>query len=124
MISLSYFYIQTNLEGNMSREVLTIEVVSCRLKEVISPKYTWPEIPTGWQLKFIVFPDGEVNMDFLHPVSCVFWSEDNGFLETPYTPNGKPVTRELLEMCGVPYMTAFGCATVNDTPLTTHLTSV
>ncbi|EKF9501228.1 hypothetical protein ACPF3S_003168 [Vibrio cholerae] len=108
----------------MNQEILTVEIVSQRLKEVVSPDYVWPEMPTGWQLEFIVYPDGEVNMDFLHPVSCVFWSEDNDFLETPYTQDKRPITRGLLDECGVSYMTTFGHATVSDKPKESHLKSV
>ncbi|MGU3796272.1 hypothetical protein [Vibrio diabolicus] len=53
----------------MNQEILTVESVSQRLKDVVSPDYAWPEMPTGWQLEFIVYPHGEVNMDFLHPVT-------------------------------------------------------
>lgn len=108
----------------MTQETLTIAIVSERLKDFVSPEYAWPELPTGWQLKFIVFPDGEVNMDFLHPVSCAFWSEDNGFLQTPFGRMKEPITRSVLDKCAVPYMTTFGHAAVNTKPKESHLKSI
>lgn len=108
----------------MNQEMLTVEVVSQLLKEVVSPDYVWPEIPTGWQLEFIVYPEGKVDIDFLHLVSCTFWSEDNGFIKTPYTKDKNPITSKLLDKYGIPYMTVFGHATVNDKPKESHLKSV
>lgn len=39
-------------------EILNVEIVAERLKEFVSPDYQWPVISAGWQLEFIVYPDG------------------------------------------------------------------
>ena len=49
------------------------EEIIARLSEVVSLDYKWPDIPKGWQLVFIVYPDRSVEMDLLHIVSCQFW---------------------------------------------------
>lgn len=46
--------------------------------------YCWPEAPgASWGLVVCSYPDGETDLDFVHPVSGRFWSEDNGFLPAP-----------------------------------------
>lgn len=105
----------------MAQEVLTVEIVSERLTGFISKEYKWAKMPYGWQLEFIVYPDGLVDMDFLHPISGVFWSEDNGFLDMPVLPDGSRITADILKKAGVPYMTTFGHAEVSDKPTESHL---
>ncbi|TKD35325.1 hypothetical protein FCG41_17955 [Azotobacter chroococcum] len=47
-------------------------------------KYRWPLPPdAAWQTVVCLYPDGQCDLDFVHPVSRRFWSEDNGFLELP-----------------------------------------
>ena len=43
-----------------------------------APCYIWP-LPSdpSWDLVVIVYRDGHPVLDWLHPVSCRFWSEDN-----------------------------------------------
>lgn len=108
----------------MTTEPLVLSEVKEKLASVVSDGYEWPEIPQGWQIEFIVYPDGEVNMDFLHPVSCVFWSEDNGHLELPVMNNGEFITATVLKNAGIPFMTTFGHAVVSDEPKPAHLKSV
>lgn len=103
---------------------LSVHDAQAALREVVCSSYSWPEQPAGWQLKFIVYPDGEVIMDFGHPVSCTFWSEDHAPLQTPYQPNKAPITWQHLKAAKVPFMTTFGQAMVSTEPSTPHLTPV
>ena len=105
----------------MSQEVLTVEIVSRRLAEFVSPDYKWPAMPPGWQVEFVIYPDGEINMDFLHPVSCAFWSEDNEFLDLPIKHDGTPITVEILKKAAIPFMTTFGHVEVSNKPVKSHL---
>lgn len=100
---------------------LVLSEVKEKLSSVVSESYEWPEPPKGWQIKFIAFPDGNVDIDFLHPVSDVFWSEENGLLEPPFMNNGKYITANHLKSAGIPYMTTFGCAAVSESPKQPHL---
>lgn len=44
----------------------------------------WPTPPdASWRLVVCFYPDGELDLDFVHHVSRRFWSEDNGFLPLP-----------------------------------------
>lgn len=103
---------------------LVLSEVKEKLVSVVSENFEWPEIPKGWQLEFIVYPNGEVDMDLLHPVSGVFWSEDNGHFEPPIMNNGKYITANVLKKAGIPFMTTFGQATVSDKPNSPHLKCV
>jgi hypothetical protein len=49
-----------------------------------APGYVWP-MPDdpAWQFVVFVYRDGFATVDWLHPVSRRFWSEDNGPLELP-----------------------------------------
>lgn len=101
---------------------LVLSEVKEKLSGLVSDSYEWPEPPPkGWQVEFIVFPNGDVDMDFLHPVSDVFWSEENGHLEPPIMSNGKQITAEHLKNAGIPYMTTFGCAAISESPNESHL---
>ena len=51
---------------------LKLDDVKARLEGIVQPDYLWPDIPKGWQLEFIVYPDGFVRTDLLHPVSGTF----------------------------------------------------
>lgn len=51
---------------------------------VVPDNYVWPTPPdASWHLVVCCYPDGELDLDFVHPVSRRFWSEDNGFLALP-----------------------------------------
>lgn len=55
-----------------------------RRSRLVSDGYKWPVPPdVSWRLVVCAYPDGEVDLDFAHPVSRRFWSEDNGFLDLP-----------------------------------------
>lgn len=55
-----------------------------RRDRLVSGNYEWPTPPdASWLLIVCCYPDGEVDLDFAHPVSRRFWSEDNGFLALP-----------------------------------------
>jgi len=50
----------------------------------VAPAYEWPVPPdAAWSLVACCYPYGEIDLDFVHPVSGRFWSEDNGFLTPP-----------------------------------------
>lgn len=104
-----------------NKTVLSVESVKVALGGIVSPEYQWPEQPAGWQLEFIVYPDGEVVMDFLHPVSCSFWSEDNEPLETPLKQDKTALTWKDLKAAGIPFMTTFGHAGVSTDAAEPHL---
>lgn len=44
---------------------------------------SWPEKLPGWDLVVCRYPDGELDIDLVHPISRRFWSEDNDFLPMP-----------------------------------------
>ena len=106
------------------REPLTIEVAAERLSGIVSTEYKWPELLPGWQLEFIAYPEGDLDMDMLHPVSGVFWSDDNEPLPLPYKSDESPITVWDLIALKLPYMTTFGYATVVDKPKESHLSLV
>lgn len=46
--------------------------------------YVWPTPPDrSWETIVCLYPNGACELDFVHPVSRMFWSEDNGFLILP-----------------------------------------
>lgn len=50
----------------------------------VPAEYRWPLPPdAAWQVVVCLYPDGLCDLDFVHPVSRVFWSEENGFLDLP-----------------------------------------
>ncbi len=98
-----------------SLNTLHLEYVVSQLKDFIHPDYHWPDIPKGWQLEFIVYPDGEVNMDFLHPITCCFWSDDHDFLDVPTLINNERFSAQVLKRAGIPYITTFSQAAISDT---------
>lgn len=102
-------------------KILNIEIVAERLKDFVSPDYQWPVMPVGWQLEFIVYPDGKVDMDFCHSVSRAFWSESNDFLELPKLIDGSVISVDVLKNADVPFMTTFGQAKESYLPIESHL---
>ncbi|ELC3209952.1 hypothetical protein [Vibrio fluvialis] len=88
-----------------NNEVLTVECVSERLKGIVSPEYQWPVVPEGYQLEFILHPDGSIILDFLSPEKAMFWSEAaDELMETPYTNDKQPITWQMLKRAGIPFM--------------------
>ncbi len=55
------------------------------LQTPLAPEdYQWPSPPDrSWEMVVCVYPDGLCDLDFVHPVARVFWSEGNGFLKLP-----------------------------------------
>lgn len=105
---------------------LNLEAVTGRLKGVICPDYQWPEVPAGWQLEFVAYPDGFVIMDVLHPISGAWLSEDHedGILDQPMKHNGEPLSAQVLQKAGIPFMTTFATAAVSNEPKELHLSVV
>lgn len=83
---------------------LSVNTVSKALAEIVSPDYVWPDNPEGWQLEFILAPTGDLIMDFLEPISAVFWSEENEELVLPYKTDGSDITPRDLKTAGIPFM--------------------
>lgn len=54
----------------------------------VCDEFAWPDQPPpGWQFMILVYPDRLCCMDYGHPVSRKFWSEENGFFSLPPDPN-------------------------------------
>ncbi|HGS4617177.1 TPA: hypothetical protein ACMDTM_003335 [Vibrio cholerae] len=88
-----------------NNKVLTVEFVSERLKGIVSPDYQWPVVPEGYQLEFILHPDGSIILDFLSPEKAMFWSEAaDEEMETPFTKDGNPITWQMLKQEKIPFM--------------------
>lgn len=52
--------------------------------------FSWPLPPDpSWMTVICLYPDGKCDLDFAHPISRRFWSEDNGHLELPCYESGK-----------------------------------
>lgn len=108
----------------MGKRLMDTNEIVNRLKPMINSGYKWPEVPSGWQLEFIAYPGGELDMDLLHPVSARFWSEDNDFLDMPIMGDGHTISVADLKAAGVPFMTTFGTAAVSDAPKGPHLKAI
>ncbi len=66
-----------------------------------SSDYQWPVPPdAAWELVVCCYPDGECNLDLVHPVSRRFWSEENGFLDPPCGSGESYFTRHWYERMG------------------------
>ncbi len=104
--------------------MLSLEQVKVNLSDIVKPEYEWPKIPLGWQLEFIAYSNDDVDMDLLHPVSGVFWSEHNGPFQPPIMYNEKNITATALKKAGVPFMTTFGEAKISEKPKEAHLNIV
>jgi hypothetical protein len=86
-------------------DVLAVEFVSERLSEVVSKDYVWPVVPEGYQLEFLLHPDGTIILDFLNTETGCFWSEFVDMeIETPYTTDNNPIAWQHLESLGIPFM--------------------
>lgn len=67
--------------------------------------YEWPTPPdASWELIVCIYPGGSFDLDLLHPVSCRFWSEDNGFFAVP-TEDRSLINRDWFESMGFDVMT-------------------
>lgn len=108
----------------MSDSKITVEKAASLLKGLISEGYLWPEVPAGWDLVFIAHPDGAVEMDFAHPVSRSFWSDDNEYLQIPSKVDGGDIDMYTLIKAQIPYMTSFYSAEVVDKKIEPHLKSI
>lgn len=89
----------------------------------VEDDYHWPIPPKGWDLMFTLFEGGCIEIDFAHPVSRIFWSEDNGELEQPRFKEGCTLDQHHLEELGIRYLTPFYTAAITQVK-TTHLSSV
>ncbi|EKO3612165.1 hypothetical protein M3914_003376 [Vibrio metschnikovii] len=86
-------------------EILTVDSVSKKLKGIVSDDYQWPVVPDGYQLEFILHPDGSIILDFLNTEKGIFWSEvANEVMETPFKSDGSPITWETLKTANIPFM--------------------
>lgn len=53
-------------------------------KRMAPEGYQWPSPPDrSWETIVCVYPNGDCELDFVHPVSRMFWSDGNGFLALP-----------------------------------------
>lgn len=67
--------------------------------------YQWPAPPdSSWELIVCIYPNGSFELDLLHPVSCRFWSEGNGFFNNP-TEDLSLMNRGWFESMGFDVMT-------------------
>jgi hypothetical protein len=87
--------------------------------------YEWPTPPdASWQLIVCFYPGGSFDLDLLHPVSCRFWSEHNGFFEVP-TEDRSLLNRDWFESMGFDVMTMQPAMQVDiDDSKTPHLRMV
>lgn len=85
---------------------ITVEQAAERMSPFISSEYQWPVLPKNgnWQLKFIVYQDGGVVMDFLDTDTGEWWSESNHTLEVPYNEEGAEITYKILIEAGIPFL--------------------
>lgn len=88
---------------------------------LVSDGFEWPAQPDpSWILIACCYPDGEMDLDFAHPVSRRFWSEDNGFLALPEE-NTRFFDRSWYEQMGFEVMMMMPTATVAEKVGTSHL---
>ncbi|MEH6454821.1 MAG: hypothetical protein V7749_00735 [Cocleimonas sp.] len=88
----------------VSCERLDVSSIYIKLRDIVSSHYQWPVVPNGWQLEFIAYPNGDLDMDFLNPVTGVFWSEDHEPLLMPHIEDGTPITTQTLFSASIPFM--------------------
>ncbi len=66
--------------------------------------FQWPTPPdASWELIVCFYPGGKFDLDLLHPVSCRFWTEDNGSFDVP-TEDPTLMNREWFEKMGFDLM--------------------
>jgi hypothetical protein len=97
---------QTKKGKYMTHKTLTVEAAALKLKDIVSPNYEWPNNPEpGYELEFILHPDGSIILDFLNEERAMFWSEAaSEFMNTPLKNNGEPITWKDLKSVGISYM--------------------
>lgn len=104
------------VEGNLETWMMRAFAygASGRVAKKAGIDYQWPKPPDcAWQLVVCCYSEGECDLDFLHPVSRKFWSEDNGFFESP---PGKRFSRQWYEKMGFsivemsPFSVAIDCS--------------
>lgn len=50
----------------------------------VSSDFAWPQPPdAAWQLVVCCYPDGECDLDMVHPVSRRFWTDDHPYFDPP-----------------------------------------
>ncbi len=70
----------------------------------IPDDFQWPTPPdASWELVVCFYPDGKFDLDLLHPVSCRFWTEDNGFFDVP-TEDPTLISRDWFKKMGFDLM--------------------
>lgn len=83
--------------------------------------YQWPTAPdASWDLIVCHYPNGVCEIDFVHPVSRAFWSDENDFLRLP-ADDGRRLNCDWFEDMGfelMPMMPINGMVTIqsNTTP--------
>lgn len=93
---------------------------------IVSQDYRWPTPPdAAWELVICCYPDGECDLDLVHPVSRRFWSEDNGFFDPPGEGKGaRYFTRHWYVRMGFDVMNFHPDAVATVGPSTCHLSVV
>lgn len=79
---------------------------------------SWPEKLPGWDLVICRYPDGELDIELVHPVSRRFWSEDNHFLPIP---ESKAIDQAWLKRHGFEIMQMMPVAALSYTKPSRHL---
>jgi len=91
-----------------------------------APGYAWP-VPSdpSWDLVVFVYRDGHPVLDWLHPVSRRFWSEENELFLLPRSEPGELYRGWFVEM-GFDVLDEMNSASIAfvDKPKGRHLTSV
>ena len=92
----------------------------------VSREYRWPTPKdAAWALVVCSYPDGECDLDLVHPVSRRFWSEDNGFFDPPGVGNGERYfTRDWYERMGFEVLHFHPDAVATVGPSACHLSVV
>jgi hypothetical protein len=91
---------------------------------LVPSDYAWPSPPdVSWQFVVCAYPDGECDLDYLHPVSRAFWSEDNGFLDPPPGPPGY-FTRRWYKAMGFDVIDMYPSMQASVGPAVSHLVRV
>lgn len=68
-------------------------------------KNEWPEKPdNSWEDVVCFYPDETFELDFLHPVSCCFWNDDNPRIKNPFVDNNISIDYNLLVELGFDVM--------------------
>lgn len=91
----------------------------------VSIEFSWPYPPdAAWELVVCCYPDGKCDLDLVHPVSRRFWSEDNGFFDSPGERGDRYFTRKWFEQMGFDVISFHPDAVAMVGPFTRRLTVV